>query len=214
VRLDYLVQSVHHVYVHGLPVDLVAFELWSSELRIYRIEPSDALLSRVRDTLRAWWARHVRDGNPPPIDASRECGRGQSMLYRYTDAVPERDATAEEQDIARELRALKDEIRSLKARESLLSNRLTGSMHDADRLLVEGRKIASLARFDRWQSPGVDDVEELRRVAHVLGGALAGSHDLDDDDIGNMLPDLLDALEATSPTCSEQTRLTIAKDVP
>lgn len=185
VPLWYLMQCVHHEFVTGLPVVLVAFATGTDELRVYSINVDAKLVARQAEMLKAWHQAHVVEGRPPPLDGSDGCARGLAALYEYGDRDKDyRTATPREVEIAREIAEIRNEIKRLEVDVGQRENTLR-TMIGANYGLKAGEPERSIAlwypttTFDEAAfaeaHPDID-LDAFRKPASVDRKALRKAH--------------------------------------
>lgn len=120
-----VVQVQHQMGVLGYDVADVAVATGFAGFRIYEIPRNDVLIANLFKVERAWWERHVVKGVEPER-------RG-----RFLDELRGQDvmnASPEQAEAARTLRAIRDRLKQLEATEENLVDWLKQSMAGAYRL--------------------------------------------------------------------------------
>lgn len=160
---EYLCQVQWQLYVTGLArCDVGGYV--GGEMRFHRIERNDAIIAALVSKCRAWWERHVRDGEEPGLDAILSTTEALSAVYPEASG-PLRDATDEEAEILTEYLAARDRLKVAETEVDLHANRLRA-------VIAEDEGVARGGVRATWKAPkGV--TTQWKAVAEALNAPAA-----------------------------------------
>lgn len=139
VPYPYLCQVQHQLMCTGEPFCIVAAQMGTRH-KYYRILPDVEFQSLVVDRLRAFWFGHVVPRIPPPVDGSDGAREMLKKLYPRSERAM-REATPEEEDLARRIMAAHEGLDKAKDAASKLENMMRESVQDWERVVGDGWKI-------------------------------------------------------------------------
>lgn len=144
IPVHYLLQVQWQLYVTGLTrCDVGGYV--GGEMRFHRIERNDAIIAALVAKCRAWWERHVRDGEEPGLDAILSTGEALAMVYPEATG-PLREASADEEEILIEYLAAMDRRKVAEDDVALCANRLKA-------VIAEDEGIAGGKARATWKAP-------------------------------------------------------------
>lgn len=149
VPIEYLLQVQHAMFVTGLAVADIAVLIGGNDFRLY-VVPADAELQALMIEQEAGFWRHVVDDiEPAPVTYEDM----KLAWRRATGGKVIADHSAEE--VARQLRLVKNEIKVAEEREAMLLAKLQGQMKEASELvngsgdlLATWKNVNAAPRFD------------------------------------------------------------------
>lgn len=142
VPAAYAAQCLWQMVCTGLPAaDLAAWSSYTDEIRVYHLAHDAAIAASVVDVCRAWYRRHVVDGEPPAPDASAECS--DALAHMWTPGPACREATAEEQVLLAEWAEARAARKAAEERAELLAAQVKMAVADAGGLTVGGKRLCS-----------------------------------------------------------------------
>lgn len=145
----YELQCAHQLAVTGLDyADLVAL-LGGRELRTFRIDRDDALISNLIEIEAAFWEQ-VEARIPPPVDARSS----ESLKRLYRDAIGGVEVDPSIVAVINELRIVKASIKVYEEQHEELANTIKAAIGDAEVATVGGVPVATWSKsvrsgFDR-----------------------------------------------------------------
>lgn len=168
IPVHYLVQVQWQLYVTGLArCDVGGYV--GGEMRFHRIERNDAIIAALVSKCRAWWERHVRDGEEPGLDAILSTTEALSAVYPEASG-PLRDATDDEAEILTEYLAARDRLKAAEIEVDLHANRLRA-------VIAEDEGIARGGVRATWKAPkGVTTQWKAVAEAMQAPAALIAQH--------------------------------------
>lgn len=169
----YLIQCAHYMALTDLDRWDLAVLIGGQDFRVYRIHRDRELEGVLIDTVSSFWADHILANEPPTIDASQSAKEYLSRRFPR-NVEPLRQATVEEQDLARSLADVRRQIRQLEQHEGLLRNRLTALIGDADGISGDTWKLTWKRTKDStvtdWHSV-VQHLPQDDRIKKLIRGA-------------------------------------------
>ena len=161
-----LAQTMHQMWVTGLRGEsYIAASLWGRAPRLYPVRWDPSYETHVVPVLRAWWRRHIVEGEPPPVDASDACARTLSLVYPG-DPTRERVQRDDLAELAERVLAAKDEARRADEAARLAENMLRAALADDDRALAGAVSVTRVRQPGRARLDG-------ERLREWLGGRWA-----------------------------------------
>jgi putative phage-type endonuclease len=155
---EYLVQAMWQLYVTGLDrCDVVGYV--GGEMRFHCIRRNDAIIAALVSKCRAWWERHVRDGEEPGMDAILSTGEALAMVYPEVTG-PLREANADEETLLIEYLAAVERRGVAEDEVTLIANRLKAVIAD-DEGIAGGKARAT------WKAPKGQTVQ-WKAVAEAM----------------------------------------------
>jgi putative phage-type endonuclease len=128
-------------------------------LRVYHLTHDPELYEALVAEAVRFWTEHVLTGIPPAIDGTEEYRRYLSARYPADDGI-EMVATPELALLVDDLAGVRQDVRALESRQTLIENRLRGAMGDASVLLAPGGKVTWKKNKDServdWKALGAD----------------------------------------------------------
>lgn len=138
---DYAVQVLWQQWVcggrggfmlHG--TDLIAFNRWNDEIRIYRIDvtpETQRLAARLAARVSRWWDAHVVKGAPPEADGSDATRDALRALYGRSDNGEMLDVTAELSTLVSRYRAAAEASDAADAAKETARNQLVAAVGES-----------------------------------------------------------------------------------
>jgi len=134
--LKYVVQCQHQMYVTGTDHCYLVGWIGGDELAVRLLERDDKFLSAMLPVLEAFW-RHVEDRTMPPVDDSEATKAILGMIYPRDDG-DEVSLPIEAAEWDRELLEVKDSLKQLESRKTLLENQLRAAIGEASKGVLPG----------------------------------------------------------------------------
>jgi predicted phage-related endonuclease len=177
VPRHYLVQCVWQMACCDVDrCDLVAFGVASDDFRIYTIRRDFGVEKAVVNRARAWYQRHVEQGEPPGFDGSRAASEALARQHRQARKGATVEATADDLEAVAELRRVRDREQQLATKRRTLEQRLQARIGDAHRLTHDGETLAT------WSQPSERRRVDWQRLRREHPG-LIDSYETDDTTI-------------------------------
>jgi len=171
IPIDYLCQALWHCGIWGLPVcDVVACV--GGEPRYFTVDADPETFGRMVDRAQEFWERYVDGDEEPPVDATASTTDDLKRIAWRDDAMLA--ATAEHDQLAMDLLALRDSLKTMETAKDLLENQLReaigensgirGSTYAATWRPAKGRMVVDWQSIAEAYSPSADQVTKHTRA--------------------------------------------------
>lgn len=151
IPLVYELQVRWYMAVYGAPDWHVSvFFKRADDWRVYLLKRDPRQEAEMIARARAWWTRHVVDGEPPELDASDAARRGLAMLYPQPATDSLAVATPDEEQRIRDYQNTREAAADLDRRAAMLGNQIREDIGERRGLrFTGGRAKWSRARSNR-----------------------------------------------------------------
>lgn len=167
----YLAQCVWQMGVTGRPGWYLGALLGGQDFRVYRIHRDEALIEGLFEAAERFWRDYVVADRAPAFDSSESTRRYLESVYP-TNAKPLRDATDEEEALARELAQARADKADAIERAETIGNQLRNSIGEAEGIRLLG-KSGKVTWKTQKGSTRVDYEAALRELAGPAGDVTA-----------------------------------------
>lgn len=155
----FIVQVQTQLEVAELPVGYLATLIGGNQFREYRLERDPELGGNLVQLAEKWWADHVVQGLPVPVDGSR--ASSDFLRRRFPmEHGPLLDPSPEFERIVAQVRAAKEALRAAEEAEAAATNALRQAIGEAS-------GIAGLATWKANKPSTKTDWEAVARAAGV-----------------------------------------------